>query len=151
MGGDMDGMGDLDNAPMPPMGSDDMGMNNDPMGGGDDMDMQEPPMGGEDQMQEPPMGGEDDELMSVVNNLSTEDKAAVLKYAKSMADDSEGGEQEPPMGDDGQMPMESRMSYRNLIDETINDVIDDYKGTERPNKKLPKEYRSMNNPFKSPY
>ena len=139
----MDGMDGLDNAPMPPMGSDDMGVD-------DGMDMQDP-MGGEDQMQEPPMGGEDDELMNVVNSLSTEDKAAVLKYAKSMADDSEGGEQESPMGDDGQMPMESRMSYRNLIDETINDVIDDYKGTKRPNKKLPNEYRSIDNPFKSPY
>ena len=73
----MDGMGDLDNAPMPPMGADDMGMNdpmNDPMGGGEPpMDDQQPPMDNE-------MGGgspEDDELNSIVDGMSAEDKAAV--------------------------------------------------------------------------
>ena len=33
----------------------------------------------------------DDELMNIVNDMSTEDKAAVIKYAKSIVDDSEGG------------------------------------------------------------
>ena len=147
MGGNMDGMGDLDNAPMPPMGSDDMGMMDGQNG------MGEEPMGGEeptDMGGDQPMGsGDDDELMSVINNLSMEDKAAVLKYAKSMEDN--GGE-EIPQDNGGMMPMESRKSIRNIIDETINDVLNDNgEGTERPKKELPKEYRGMKNPFKSPY
>ena len=138
----MDGMGDLDNAPMPPMGAEDMGME-DPMGG--DTQMQNPNMGGE----EPQMNGsDDDELMNIVNNMSTEDKAAVIKYAKSMADDSQGAE-DPNMG--GEMPMESKRSLTNIIDETINDVLDSQDGTKRPEKKMPKEYKGMKNPFKSPF
>jgi hypothetical protein len=146
MGGDMDGMGDLDNAPMPPMGPDDMGM---------DDHMGEDPngMGGEDQMadggmNDPNAMGGDDELMNIINGLSIEDKAAVTKYAKSMADDS-NGEETPDMG--GEMPMESRRNIRNLIDEVINDVLDNREGTKRPEKKLPKQYRNVEMPFKSPF
>jgi len=138
----VDGMGDLDNAPMPPMGAEDMGME-DPMGG--NTQMQDPNMGGE----EPQMNGsDDDELMNIVNNMSTEDKAAVIKYAKSMADDSQGAE-DPNMG--GEMQMESKRSLTNIIDETINDVLDSQDGTKRPEKKMPKEYKGMKNPFKSPF
>ena len=86
MGGSMDGMGDLD-APMPPMGAEDGGM--------------------EDQMGNDPMGGD--------------------------------------------MPMESIRSIKNIIDETINDVLDNKEGTKRPEKRMPKEYRGLNNPFKSPF
>ena len=136
MGGDMDGMGDLDNAPMPPMGLDDMG-GEDPMGGAPD------DMGGE-----PPMDGEDDELMNIINGLSIEDKAAVTKYAKSMADDSEGAE-DPMMG--GEMPMESKRGMKNIIDEVLNDVLDNKEGTKRPEKKMPRQYRDMEMPFKSPF
>ena len=135
LGGDVDGMGDLDNAPMPPMGADDMG-GEDPNAMGE-----EPPMGGEE-----PMGGEDDELMGIINGLSIEDKAAVTKYAKSMVDDSEGGEM--PQGD---MPMESRVNMKSIIDETINDVLDYGVGTTRPQKKLPRAYRDMVSPFISPF
>lgn len=136
-------MGELDNAPMPPMGADDMGME-DPMGDApDDMGGGEPPMGGED----PSMGGgDDDELMNIVNDMSTEDKAAVIKYAKSIADDSEGG-----MPQDGGMPMESVRNYKGIIDEVINDVLDGQEGTKRPSKKIAKEYKGMNSPWKSPY
>lgn len=144
MGGNMDGMGDLDNAPMPPMGSDDMGMKDpmaEPMGGEEPNDM------GNDQLMD---NGDDDELMNVFNNLSMEDKAAVIKYAKSMEDN--GSSEEMPQDDGGMMPMESRKSMRSIIDETINDVLNDKReGTERPKKDLPKEYRGMKNPFKSPY
>lgn len=136
MGGDMDGMGDLDNAPMPPMGLDDMG-GEDPMGGAPD------DMGGE-----PPMDGEDDELMNIINGLSIEDKAAVTKYAKSMADDSEGAE-DPMMG--GEMPMESKRGMKSIIDEVLNDVLDNQEGTKRPEKKMPRQYRDMEMPFKSPF
>ena len=137
----MDGMGDLDNAPMPPMGADDMGMN-DPMGGGEPpMDDQQPPMDNE-------MGGnpEDDELDSIVDGMSAEDKAAVVKYAKSIADDSNA------MPQDGGMPMESTFNYKGIIDEVINDVLDDYEGTKRPENTMPKEYRNQPlTPFQSPY
>ena len=147
MGGGMDGMGDLDNAPMPPMGPDDMGMDGpNAMGGADPMG--EDPMtdGGMDDPNA--MGGEDDELMNIINGLSIEDKAAVTKYAKSIADDS-NGEETPDMG--GEMPMESRRNIRNLIDEVINDVLDNREGTKRPEKKLPKQYRNVEMPFKSPF
>ena len=136
MGGNMDGMGDLDNAPMPPMGPDNMG-GEDPMGGAPD------DMGGE-----PPMDGEDDELMNIINGLSIEDKAAVTKYAKSMADDSEGAE-DPMMG--GEMPMESKRGMKSIIDEVLNDVLDNQEGTKRPEKKMPRQYRDMEMPFKSPF
>lgn len=143
----MDGMADVNDAPMPPMGAEDMGME-DPMGGDPNaMGGQDPmndPMGGEDPNA---MGGSDDEeLMNIVNGMSTEDKAAVIKYAKSMADDSEGG-----MPQDGAMPMESRRSFKNIIDETINDVLDKKEGTKRPEKKMPRQYKGMKNPFKSPF
>ena len=148
MGGDMDGMGDLDNAPMPPMGPDDMG-GEDPMGGTpDDMGGEPPmddPMGGEGPNA---MGDEDDELMNIINGLSIEDKAAVTKYAKSMADDSEGAE-DPMMG--GEMPMESKRGMKNIIDEVLNDVLDNKEGTKRPEKKMPRQYRDMEMPFKSPF
>ena len=143
----MDGMGDLDNTPMPPMGADDMGMDDpnamaDPMGGEGQDDMAAP-MGGMDE----PMGGEDDELMNIINGLSIEDKAAVTKYAKSMADSSN---EEIPQ-DDGGMPMESKMRMKHIIDEALNDVLDNREGTKRPKKDLPKEYRRMVSPFKSPF
>lgn len=138
-------MGELDNAPMPPMGADDMGME-EPMGGAPDDMGGEDPMGG-DMSQDPSMGnGEDDELMNIVNDMSTEDKAAVIKYAKSIADDSDGG-----MPQDGGMPMESVRNYKGIIDEVINDVLDNQEGTKRPSKKIPKEYEEMKSPWKSPY
>ena len=147
MGGDMDGMGDLDNAPMPPMGPDDMG-GEDPMGGApDDMGGEPPmddPMGGEDPNA---MGGEDDELMNIINGLSIEDKAAVTKYAKSMANDSEGGE-DPMMGSapdmGGEMPMESRRSMKSIIDEVIDDV---FKSTKRDEDRLDRLNRKFESPF----
>ena len=145
----MEGMGEMDNAPMPPMGADDMGME-DPMAGADPN-----AMGGEDSNMmgnDQPMGnGEDDELMNVIDGLSVEDKAAVLKYAKSMTDDSEGAEM-PQDGGMGEMPMESRKSLKSIIDETINDVLDgEKKGTKRDEKELPKEYNGLKSPFRSPF
>ena len=143
LGGSMDGMGDLDNTPMPPMGSGDMG--NDPMGdpNGEGETM------GDDIGNEPPMDDEpnddNDELDDVIDSLSVEDKAAVLKYAKSMADD--GGDDEQG----GEMPMEGFRSMKRIIDETINDVLDGYEGTDRPQKKVAKSYRNLKSPFKSPY
>ena len=89
-----------------------------------------------------------DELMNIINGLSIEDKAAVTKYAKSMADDSEGAE-DPMMG--GEMRMESKRGMKNIIDEVLNDVLDNKEGTKRPEKKMPRQYRDMEMPFKSPF
>lgn len=140
-------MGDF-NAPIPPMGADENGMD-DQMGLGDPMGV-EPPMGdGTDDMGNEPLGnGEDDELMNIINNLSIEDKAAVTKYAKSMADDSNGNEM--PQEQDA-MPMESMLNLKNVIDETINDVLDNREGAKRKEKKIPKEYKKFESPFKSPF
>lgn len=156
IGGDMDGMDDMD-APMPPMGSDDMGDDpgmDDPMG--DDIGGAPDDMGGDpgmDDMGSPDdMGGssEDDELMDIINSLSIEDKAAVTKYAKSMAD--EGGSEKPEMGDD--MMPESRHNFKRIIDETLNSIIDKKSdnGIKRPGKKLSSKFRdNKTNPFVSPF
>lgn len=154
-------MDDMNNAPMPPMGDgNDMGEdqmmgNEDPSAMGENdpnmMDGQDAPIEGQMMGNEDPnaIGGEpsqgNEELDSVVSNLSTEDQAAVLKYAKSMADDNNGEES------NGMMP-ESRRNYRNIIDETINSILygDDEKVT-RPDTRLPKRYRGKNSPFNSPF
>lgn len=157
--GDMD---DMNNAPMPPMG-DGNDMSGDPMIGNEDpnamgetdpnmMDGQDAPMEDQGMMgNEDPnaMGGEpsqgNEELDSVVSNLSTEDQAAVLKYAKSMADDDNRAD------DNGMMP-ESRRNYRNIIDETINSILyGDDENVTRPDTRLPKRYRGKNSPFTSPF
>lgn len=153
----MDGMADF-NTPAPPMGS------GPPM---EDPMMDEPDMGGE--MEDPgmEMGGnqDDDELMNVISGLSVEDKAAVLKYAKSMSDDGEGDEGgEMPMdadmgGDQGmnapdqnQMP-ESKGLFGKIIDETINSIKGKKDtGMKRPEKGLSKKYwNKKDNPYVSPY
>ena len=154
MGDSMDGMDDMNDAPMPPMGADDnIGMDDNPLMDDEGMappmddDENQDPMGDEDMSPmddngDTPINGEDDELMDIINNLSIEDKAAVVKYAKSMTDDSKG---------DDNMPMESKRNMRDMIDEVINDVLDDKEGTKRPEKKMPKAYRNMEMPFKSPF
>ena len=145
----MDGMGDLEDAPLPPMGADDNGMVDGMDEIPNDMGM-EPPMDNEMSGDEPNGNGslEDDELMNIINNLSIEDKAAVTKYAKSMADDSNNNEEMPQ---DQSIPMESRKSLKQIIDETLNDVLDNKGGTKRGEKKAPKEYRGKNMPFKSKF
>ena len=87
-----------------------------------------------------------DEWNNIVDGMSAEDKAAVVKYAKSIADDSNAAPQ------DGGMPMESTFNYKGIIDEVINDVLNDYEGTKRPENVMPKEYRNQPlTPFQSPY
>jgi hypothetical protein len=141
MGGSEDGMGDLDNAPIPPTGSEDMGM----MGNTDAALM------GNDDGQDISMdnGNGDDELMNVINNLSMEDKTAVLKYAKSMERDNDDADM--PQDDENMMPMESAKSFKSLVNEVMNDIINDNGDEERVDKHLPKEYRKLKSPFKSPY
>lgn len=153
-------MGELDNAPVPsPTDGTDMSggmpdpnmgpdMNGDPNVPTDDPNMMggEDPnaMGPEDMPEEPQQGN--DELSNVVNNLSLEDQAAVLKYAKSMQKDDEGG-------NDDMMPEGRQIHYDKIINEVIADILHDTEknGIERPETKLPKRYRKMNSPFNSPY
>ena len=141
-------------------GMGDMGMENTPPPSqmGSDLPMQEPPMDGMPQEddegmgpQEPPMespqgGGDDDELMSVIDSLSMEDKAAVLKYAKSMADDGNNGQGIEPQ--EGNIP-ESR---QRLMKEKLSPSNrDDSEKVKRDSNELPKKYRKRNNPFVSPF
>ena len=152
LGGDVDGMGDLDNAPIPPMAAD--GGMDEPIGDAPSGMGGEPPMGDEPPMDEkPPMGGddlsqEDNEVLDVANNLTTKDKATWLEYGKSMEKD---GSDEAPEPMEGEMPMESVNRYKMIIDEVINDVLDNQDGITRPSKELPEEYEGFESPFKSPY
>lgn len=126
----MDGMGDqASDAGLPPMDDGDSdGINDDGADGNSD-DNSNP---------------EDNELMDIINSLSIEDKAAVEKYAKSMVDDDKSS-----ASDD--MPMESRVSrFKNLVDETINSFLYDDDEDDRV-ERMPKEYKNLSNPFKSPY
>ncbi len=138
----MEGMDDVNNAPMPPMDAAPMGeepMDDTPINDEEPMGDDNAPMGDESMN-----GGDDDELMNIINSLSIEDKAAVTKYAKSMTDDSDG---EGPQ-DGGDMPMESRRSLSKLIDEVFGELEDE---GDRQEKKLPRAYRERRMPFKSPY
>lgn len=137
---------------MPPM-DDSIGMEDPNMGG--EMDST-PPMGEDptmeddgsmDDMQQQGQDQDDDEIMNIINSLSIEDKAAVEKYAKSMADDSSDN------SSNDSMPMESRYrSIKSVIDETISSYLyDDDDDEEERMQKLPKEYKGFNSPFKSPY
>lgn len=142
LGGGFEDMGDLDNDSMPPMGTD-------AMDGMDDMNMQEPPMGDSANVEEP--NGDDQELMDIINSLSIEDKAAVEKYAKSMVDNNN----EAPAEEQQPMPMEGKRGLRNIIDETIKEVLngsdDDEEPRVRKDDKLPKAYKNREMPFKSQY
>lgn len=155
--GDMD---DMNNAPMPPM-DDGMGMDDPNMMGGDPNAMgsdpnmdggqnEQPPMdgsnmmGNEDPSMEQPQGNDEENTISQrLKTKSAKKYAGWLEYGKSMLDDDDD--------DNGMMP-ESRRSYRNIIDETINSIIygDDDKVT-RPETRLPKRYRGKNSPFNSPF
>ena len=141
---------DMDVPAAPPMDQDPMMGGGDPMAGGPDPmaggdpNAADPMAGGEDPMAGPEPTGEDDELTNIINGLSIEDKAAVLKYAKSMASESEGAQQP-------QMPTESRM-VRTTMREMLNSTSlppEDRK-TERKERKLPKKV-SKSSPFVSPY
>lgn len=170
----MDGMGEMDNAPLPPesaqapepsMDNEPMDDMNEPIGdnhddgfdGNDDMnhddgfDSHDDGFDSDDDMNHgdepqdmhaPEDNGDDSELMDIIDNLSIEDKAAVVKYAKSMMNDE---------SDDNGITQESYRNMRGLIDETFNDIINGEKYKTRDKKDLPKSYRKMNNPFKSPY
>jgi len=166
MGGDPNAMG---GAPMDdpnaggPMGDAPM---DDPNAGGPmgDAPMDDPNAGGtmgdDEQMDGGPMGedpntaGEgSDDTMSIINQLSDEDREAVRSYAESMlsrdetqnGDDMAQGDEQPPM-------MEQVIFTKkqlNMIQENLGPTQDELMDKSR--KELPKKQSKPNNsPFSSP-
>lgn len=127
MQGGNDGDMVLDNNPMPPMGPD-------PQDVSMDTGQQEEPMPNEVEPVQPQGNESDDaELTDLINSLSVEDKAAVMKYAKSMANDNDSND------------------MQESVNKTADTVKVDKKST-RDETELPKKYRGKkNNPFVSPY
>ena len=155
-------MGGPDMGGDPGMGGPDMG--GDPMGG--DPGMGGPDMGGaNDGMLNPDMGGpmdggdeggDGDSTMSIINQLSPEDREAVRAYAESMLarDENGGGNPEggpdggPDMGPDGGPqggPMMERRINENLPVMDYNKKKDNNVNSRRGDSKLSKK-----SPFNSP-
>lgn len=141
---------------VPPMGGDDVP----PPPPMDEPPMEDDPMGQEPPMDEPPMEGNEDnggvnqEIIDVISKLNMEDQNAVLKYAKSMADDSSNMDANmdvtPPMGDnDGQMPMEGRRISKKRINELFQDFTTDDGDRIRDTKKITNKKMKKGNPFLS--
>ena len=97
-------------------------------------DMPEPPMPmddnevPEDGMPEPPMDdeqkGETSEIDRIFDKLDTEKQAAVIKYAKSMVNDSD--DNDIPDENDGPRDMtESKEGMDNLVNEIVNNILSD--------------------------
>ena len=108
-----------DMPPAPPM----------PMDGGDAPEgaMPEPPM--EEEPKE-----DKSEIDGIFNKLDTEKQAAVIKYAKSMVNDTDdeedsdgdAGMPEPPMEDEAPDGMtESKKGLNDLVNEIVNNILSD--------------------------
>ena len=128
----MDGMGDLEDAPMPPMDA------------GQGMEMGDPngmppegPNATPDQEQDPMAGDPNglnaggDDIASKYQQLSPDQQKAADKYVDSM------------------LNTESKDFIKRVIDETFSSILDDTKeGTKRPQKELEKDLKGhLNNPF----
>lgn len=158
----------------------------DPMMGGDPMAGEQPPMdgqgpamGGDPMMDDPAMGGDpmageqppmegeegDDSTMSIINQLSDEDREAVRAYAESMLSKSEGGQEAPagedPMMDDPAMGGEQPPMMESFIftKKQLNTLMENFGPTEDElqkqdeRKPLPKKKEktvSGKSPFNSP-
>lgn len=127
-----------------------------------------PPMDDEDPNAMPPMddpnaapptdeqpdnGGDTQEIDDIFNQLSIEDKNALVKYGKSMmgkhSDDDQGDDANQPMGDMPEPPMqESKKNLDALIDEALDDILGTSNVKKRVENKRNDEYD--NNPFVSP-
>jgi len=180
MGGEppMDGGGIASTADSPDMGA--------PIGGdmpADGNGQLDPNMGMDDGMGgEPPMdGGEgeegDDSTMSIINQLSPEDREAVRSYAESMlARDESGGSEgpdagmggdpmggdpgmgggEPPMGPDqgGQPPMMETVIFKKgqlkRINEALNIIEPEEKTDDKGLEKRKGKTVNKKSPFNSP-
>ena len=130
----------------------------DPMAGADPM-AGEDPMAGADPMAGEESGAEDDSTMSIINQLSDEDKEAVRSYAESMLnkhggkDDAapEGDMEDPMVGAEGGAPEmappvpEGRCFTKKQLKEAFGVGRDSEEMQRVKNKKLGKVNR--NNPF----
>ena len=157
----------------PMMGGDPMAGEQPPMDGqgpamGGDPMMDDPAMGGDPMAgEQPPMEGEegDDSTMSIINQLSDEDREAVRAYAESMLSKSEGGQEAPagedPMMDDPAMGGEQPPMMESFIftKKQLNTLMENFGPTEDElqkqdeRKPLPKKKEktvSGKSPFNSP-
>ena len=145
-----------------------------PAPSGDPMAGEQPPMDGQDtamgddpMMGDPAMGGGegDDSTMSIINQLSNEDREAVRAYAESMLSRSEGGQEspasedpmmdEPAMGGEQQPMMESFIFTKKQLKylmENFGPTEDEIQKQDK-RKPLPKKKEktvSTKSPFNSP-
>ena len=132
--------------PAPPM----------PMDGGNapEGDMPEPPM--EEEPKE-----DKSEIDGIFNKLDTEKQAAVIKYAKSMvndtddekAQDGDGGMPEPHMEDEVPDGMtESKKGLNDLVNEIVNNILSDMETSDdedRRDNKIRNRKISTDNPYVS--
>ena len=155
MGGEQPPMDGQD----PMMGDPNMGGEQPPMDGQDpmmddpNMGGEQPPMDGQDPMMGDPNMGGDDSTMSIINQLSDEDREAVRAYAESMIA-NQGGEQmaeptsEPPM-------MESVIFTKKQMDmlfENFGPTEDELQKSKKNDKLSKKKAQNVSkkSPFNSP-
>ena len=158
----------------------------DPMAGGDPMsdgqppmDGQDPAVGGDPMTDDTAMGGDpmdgaqpsmddgegDDSTMSIINQLSDEDREAVRAYAESMLSKSEGGQEAPagedPMMDDPAMGGEQQPMMESFIftKKQLSTLMENFGPTEdelqkqderKPLQKKKERTVSDKSPFNSP-
>ena len=127
-----------------------------PMDGGNtpEGDMPEPPM------EEDPKEDKS-EIDGIFNKLDTEKQAAVIKYAKSMVNDTDdeedsdgdGGMPEPPMEDEAPGGMiESKKGLNSLVNEIVNNILSDMEtgdDEDRRDDKIRNKKISTDNPYVS--
>lgn len=125
-----------------------------PMDGGDvpEGDMPEPPM--EEEPKE-----DKSEIDGIFNKLDTEKQAAVIKYAKSMVNDTDGeegsdgdgGMPEAPMEDKAPDDMmESKSGLNNLVNEIVNNILSDMEtddNEDRRDDKIRNKKITTDNPY----
>ena len=130
----------------PPM--DDMGMDPNAMGE-ENMDMGEQPspeMGTE--------GGEDDSTMSIINQLSDEDKKSVRAYAESMLDKNKGEDENISNGENGEelappIP-EGKTFTKKQLKEEFGVKVDDFNNKKEIGTKPRKKIIRQDSPFNPP-
>ena len=158
----------------------------DPMAGGDPMsdgqppmDGQDPAVGGDPMTDDTAMGGDpmdgaqpsmddgegDDSTMSIINQLSDEDREAVRAYAESMLSKSKGEQEAPagegPMMDDPAMGEEQSPMMESFIftKKQLNTLMENFGPTEdelqkqderKPLSKKKEKTVSDKSPFNSP-
>jgi hypothetical protein len=123
-------------------------MGGDPNMGGEHNMSGDPNMGGD-----PMMGGDpnmDDSTMSIINQLSPEDREAVRSYAESMLDNSgNGGEDTPPTSEP---PMMESVIFTKKQLKTIMENVGIFNEPKKQKVLKQKNTKSVSNksPFNSP-